>query len=147
MIIDLRDIKRQGKDSLDFFFELALDNQLIDIPNVTFDGPIRINGTATLTGEHSAVIEGDIEFSLVGECTSCLSSAKRSFCAEFYEDFGMNSDNGNCVKGDKIDLTEVITSAVLTEMPYGFLCKDECLGLCPICGTNLNENKCDCKNK
>jgi len=146
MIIDLRDIKRQGKDSLDFYFEHTFDNQLIDIPNVTFSAPVKISGTAFLTGEHSAVIDGEIEFSLVGDCTRCLSKAEKTYFASFCEDFG-KEENGNLVKGDKIDLTELVIATVLTEMPYSFLCTDECLGLCSVCGTNLNNGNCNCNNK
>ena len=146
MIIDLRDIKRQGKDQIDFFFEHELDNALIDIPNVTFSGEIKINGTVTLSGEHSAYIEGEVEFALEGDCTGCLEHASRVFTANFSEDFGISSENSGAIKGDRIDLTQTVIETVLTAMPYSFLCKDDCLGLCPVCGTNLNLKKCNCNN-
>lgn len=147
MIIDLRDIKRQGKDTIDFFFECDLDSDLINLPNVTFNGKTKINGTVTLTGEHSALIEGDIEFSLVGDCTGCLENAKRTYVADFSEDFGIGLDNESAIKGDRIDLTSVVNETVMANMPFNFLCKDDCLGLCPKCGTNLNKEKCNCNNK
>lgn len=147
MVIDLRDIKRQGKDEIDFFFEHVLDDALIDIPNVVFTAPIKINGNLVLTGEHSALISGEIEFTLKGDCTRCLSEATNTYVANFSEDFGLDSQNQNAVKGDKIDLTEMITETVLSAMPYSFLCKEDCLGLCPTCGKNLNVEKCNCNNK
>ena len=147
MVIDLRDIKRQGKDGIDFFFEYTLDNSLIDLPNVSFSAPAKINGTVTLTGEHSALIDADIEFSLSGNCTSCLECADRTYYADFSEDFGIGTENEGAIKGDRIDLTQTVIETIMAFMPYNFLCKEDCLGLCPTCGTNLNLKKCNCNNK
>ena len=41
-----------------------------------------------------------------------------------------------------IDLTDAIYSAVAMEIPYVVLCKDDCAGLCPVCGENLNHVDC-----
>jgi len=30
-------------------------------------------------------------------------------------------------------------------LPMKPLCSEGCKGLCPVCGTNLNRNTCDCK--
>ena len=38
-------------------------------------------------------------------------------------------------------------AGVLIELPLVALCDEECLGLCPQCGKNLNEGPCDCKPK
>ena len=43
-----------------------------------------------------------------------------------------------------LDMTEVIRQYVLTEVPIKPLCCEECLGLCPECGNNLNKEKCKC---
>ena len=44
-----------------------------------------------------------------------------------------------------LDMAEVIRQYVLTEVPIKPLCREECPGLCPECGTNLNGEKCRCK--
>lgn len=44
-----------------------------------------------------------------------------------------------------LDMQEVIRQYVLTEAPIKPLCREACLGLCPECGTNLNEEKCSCE--
>jgi uncharacterized protein len=43
-----------------------------------------------------------------------------------------------------LDLTEVLRQNVLLELPVHVLCKEECRGLCPECGTNLNQSTCSC---
>ncbi|MBR1829797.1 MAG: DUF177 domain-containing protein, partial [Atopobiaceae bacterium] len=41
-----------------------------------------------------------------------------------------------------VDLTEALFSALLMETPYVVLCREDCKGLCPVCGANLNEEDC-----
>jgi uncharacterized protein len=43
-----------------------------------------------------------------------------------------------------IDLSDEIRQQIELSVPIKPLCKDDCLGLCPICGTNLNKGKCSC---
>ncbi len=48
--------------------------------------------------------------------------------------------------GEKIDLSEFLKEQIVLSLPYKLLCKEDCKGLCPKCGTNLNIEKCNCKN-
>jgi uncharacterized protein len=43
-----------------------------------------------------------------------------------------------------LDLTEVLRQDVLLELPMHVLCREDCRGLCPECGTNLNDSICNC---
>ena len=43
-----------------------------------------------------------------------------------------------------IDMVPLIVSALLLELPLVPLCDDDCKGLCPQCGANLNEGPCTC---
>lgn len=47
-------------------------------------------------------------------------------------------------EGDEIDLTDPLRDNVLLELPMKPLCRVDCKGLCPHCGTNLNESTCAC---
>jgi len=42
------------------------------------------------------------------------------------------------------DLSEFIRQAILVQVPIKPLCSEACKGLCPTCGTNLNQGPCDC---
>lgn len=41
-----------------------------------------------------------------------------------------------------LDLTPLLTEAFLLELPYTALCRDDCRGLCPVCGVDKNEVDC-----
>jgi uncharacterized protein len=47
--------------------------------------------------------------------------------------------------GDEVDLMPLVQEQVLLALPTRPLCKENCRGLCPQCGINLNEHQCDCR--
>lgn len=143
MIIDLRELKRSGKTEEKFFFEYYPKTALSDIPGTKVDEPVTIRGEIFLIGDHSAQITGEISFSLSGECTRCLKSAKRSYLVDFDEVAG--EEDGYPVVNDKVDLAKIADDAVIMNMPVKFLCKDDCKGICPDCGADLNNERCKCE--
>jgi uncharacterized protein len=46
--------------------------------------------------------------------------------------------------GDIVDLTPEIRETILLEIPQKPLCRDDCKGLCPVCGTDRNKHACNC---
>ncbi len=48
------------------------------------------------------------------------------------------------LSGDKILMDEVIREQVMLGVPAYPVCRDECRGLCPVCGINRNELTCSC---
>lgn len=147
MFIDLRTLKKSGKDQLDFFFEYTPDSDLCDIPNAKLNLPVTVCGTVSLTGEHSAYVEGEIKFSISGECTRCLRPATNSYTIEFKEQVEKDNEYGYSLLNDKINLAEIVDETIVLNLPVNFLCDENCKGICSGCGVNLNDEKCKCKNK
>jgi uncharacterized protein len=48
-------------------------------------------------------------------------------------------------RDDQIDLNELLREQFYLALPMKPLCRDECAGLCPQCGTNLNTDTCQCR--
>ena len=44
-----------------------------------------------------------------------------------------------------IDMSDDVRQTVLLALPLKHICREDCRGLCPQCGRNLNEGECDCK--
>lgn len=147
MVIDLKKIKRSGKESQDFFFLYAPKTETLDIPGAEFKEEVKVNGTVTLTGEHSAFIEGEVVFTIVADCTRCLTRTEQDYLVEFSESVDQDDEEGYPVKNDTVDLTRIVDDLILMNNPISFLCKEDCLGICPDCGVNLNQDQCKCKNK
>ncbi len=51
------------------------------------------------------------------------------------------------VPDGKLDLFQLTLEDIFLSLPSKLLCSDDCKGVCPICGKNLNEGKCGCKKE
>ena len=141
MIIDLNGIKRTGKTQTSFFFEYDADIEL-SLPDAALVNPVKVQGELFLTGESQAETEGEVTFTVSGECTRCLTPTEKTFTVEYSETFV--EDGAYPVVNGKIDLKKTVDDIIITNTPVAFLCKEGCKGLCPKCGANLNDGECKC---
>jgi uncharacterized protein len=98
---------------------------------------------------------GEIEASAVASCARCaeefVTPNTRKFRYVMVPRVLRDNDNGRVDEleftiydGDEIDLSPLLQEQVLLALPTRPLCKEDCRGLCPQCGINLNEHQCDC---
>ena len=86
-------------------------------------------------------------------CRRCLGPADGELVASLTEVFsgrGYEGDDGeevHPIKGDAIDLGPSVHDALALELPLAPLCREDCGGLCPTCGTDLNVGACDCRTE
>ena len=147
MIIDLKKLKRSGKQESDFFFLYEPQENLIELPDAKIVEPIRVNGTIFLAGEHSAFVEGQVNFHIQGSCTRCLCETEKEYLLDFSESVEQDNPEGYELKNDTVDLSKIVDDLIMINSPITFLCKEDCKGICFNCGENLNESQCKCKNK
>ena len=148
MLLDLRKLRRTGKQTTSFYFEYTpQDNLAESLSGSEILAPIKVSGEITLTGEHSAYVEGEIAFDVQGQCTRCLDQTTKSFSASFGEAVSNDNEDGYELKNDTVDLSKIVDDAVLMNIPVQFLCREDCKGLCSSCGTNLNVAQCECKKQ
>lgn len=93
-------------------------------------------------------VEGIVKGRLVLACDRCGEPFVYPIEVPFAEDFS-NQGHGegeelHAFNGDEIDLLPYVEQAVYLEVPMKVLCKEDCRGLCPQCGTNLNQGACAC---
>ncbi len=51
------------------------------------------------------------------------------------------------IEGNTVDLDEIIYGWLYLSLPTKALCREDCKGLCPQCGRNLNQGMCSCDNR
>ena len=84
-------------------------------------------------------------------CSRCLETfdlpVPFSAAEEFREEPGASDPHEDFFRfqGDKVLLDEIVADAFGASIPYAPICGEECRGLCPICGTNLNTGTCHCE--
>lgn len=89
-----------------------------------------------------------------GTCDRCLEPARLDLSAEVDEYYLFEAPAADLEKDDDefdfrlveadhtIDLGEALLAALVMETPFVVLCREDCAGLCPVCGENLNERDC-----
>lgn len=92
------------------------------------------------------VVDGTIDTPWQGTCRRCLADAggvAQSEVHELYQKVITDPDAFE-LEGDLLDLEPLVREMVMLDAPSTPLCREDCAGLCPTCGANLNEGSCDC---
>ncbi len=146
MIIDLKSFKQKGIFYGDFEFSETIDNDVLSLPNATFADKVFISGKFDIGENNKVYVSGKVSFAIQGECSRCLSPVKADVAIDFDEVFSLYKSDEDCYSysKDRIDLAEMVKELILLESPKVIYCKDDCKGLCPTCGKNLNNGECDC---
>ncbi|MFZ0666518.1 MAG: DUF177 domain-containing protein [Acidimicrobiales bacterium] len=90
---------------------------------------------------------GTVEAQWVGECRRCREEATGRLVVpvrELYTTDGDGEDTYPLID-DTVDLEVLAHDAILLELPPAPLCRADCRGLCSMCGTDLNNEQCDCQ--
>lgn len=121
-------------------------------------GPLHINLTLTPVGEEVEV-KGNLEIDMELACSRCLEPTHTHSIIPFAEQFRpasseeISEDEDEeendvvLITDDRLDLTPYVEEYVQLFMPFAPLCKEDCEGLCPQCGSNRNEQSCQCSNE
>lgn len=156
--IPVLEIPDQG---LDLDFETPPDQLLLPETDVRMSGTIRSRVHLEIV-DHSVGLDGSVEGDLALQCVRCLQPVKRGMNVDFRIFLELPSSRGSGLgdqertgedlekqffKGGMICLDEVIRDQVMLEIPPYPLCRDDCRGLCPVCGIELNDGVCHCPAK
>ena len=119
--------------------------------------PLKVDAVAELVGSEVR-IRGRLGTRLEAYCDRCLGSVAIPVEEEFdlcyrpvstiarEEEVELPEDELEVgfLSGDGIELADVVTEQVILSVPMKLVCQTDCRGLCPVCGANLNVEKCDC---
>jgi uncharacterized protein len=130
--------------------------------------PFRFTGEAYRGGaSEELVLEGSIDGTLELECARCLARYRHRLHEPFRlvlepagsrtpaepESAAALSRDGLCLtdelemgwyRGSEIQLDAVCLEVISLALPVKPLCREDCAGLCPRCGTDRNEAPCSC---
>jgi uncharacterized protein len=133
-----------------------------DVPSVAEDStPAHAAGTVRFVRTHRGLLAYvRLDAILRDTCSRCLGPAETPVRVGVEEEFlptvdvntgaplppPEDEDAGAFLIDEHhhLDLTEAVRQALVTEQPMQPLCQDECAGLCPQCGADLNQGRCAC---
>lgn len=93
------------------------------------------------------IVDGKVKTVLNLNCDLCLSAFETKLDFDLNEVFSETPDSDEEIweLSDKtIDLKPAVIANIILNMPMQVLCSDDCKGLCPKCGHNLNDGDCGC---
>jgi uncharacterized protein len=135
------------------------DRLKVEEEDVHLAGPVM--GTVRLHRTNQGIYaSGTVSVSVRLECSRCLKEFTSTISfpleEEFYPTIDVNTglpvpapENIDLAfpinRHHELDMREAIRQNLLLAMPARTLCREDCAGLCPQCGKNLNEGPCDCR--
>jgi uncharacterized protein len=95
------------------------------------------------------VVSGTVSACWEGECGRCLGPATGRICVDVREVYSEQADPEleYPLTADWLDLEPLAHDACILELPLAPLCRPDCLGLCPGCGVNRNNETCTCTER
>ena len=118
--------------------EVEYDPKELDMEyeGLHFSTPIGARAEITLVGRE-VVIRVRVQYKLRLVCSRCLDEYEVAFEKEYI--FNYNTQGLTI-----IDITDDIRDEIMLNYPVKPLCREDCKGICPGCGANLNREECRC---
>ena len=108
----------------------------------------------TNKGKRNLLIQGRMDLTILIPCGRCLEEVPVEFELDFEKKIDMNLteeerrealDECAYIHGYDLDVDELVYSEILVNWPMKVLCREDCKGICKVCGMNLNKGECNCQ--
>ena len=147
MVLELQDLFHGVADSLPF--EADLDFSQVDWDGgYPFVSPVHVQG---IFRNEAGVVSVDmhVQFHFSAPCDRCMAEVDREYDFRFHHflaDHLNDEDNDDflLIEDMRVELESFVREEIFLALPTKFLCREECRGLCPQCGKNLNDGPCGC---
>lgn len=121
--------------------------ELFDIRGFTFASPVSVKGRIYNKAD-VVYLDYSAEFTLHNVCDRCLKEFDKSYSFGFSHIVvpSVSHDNDEYIvaEGESIELNDIAVTDILLQLPTKTLCREDCKGLCMVCGCDLNESECNC---
>ncbi len=147
MQIDLTKLDFQGAAEV-FQFDLDLD-WFEEMGKKPFDSPLPVSGQVKRETD-AFYLEANAMAHYHTQCDRCLEPVDMDIPVSLrFRVMTTPTEDEEDVyaPGGILDVDAEVIGALVLALPLQKLCKEDCKGLCPDCGCNLNIEHCDCKNK
>ena len=153
MIIDIsKVVKSINKEvSEEVSIELtSFESRLGDFP-ILQKSPVVL--TITNQENKTLFIRGSVDVTLSIPCGRCLEEVPTQICFDIDKKLDINEsvllddemEENDYLIGFELDVDKLVYAEILVNWPMRVLCKDDCEGICKVCGANLNKGDCGCQ--
>ena len=149
LIVDLGRLEREGRVRIRETIDP--DDPIWHDLGFRFTTPVAVDLEARQV-LNDVLVQGKLTGVVGHECRRCLEAVALPIeenVSMFFQD-GVPEEQAEAEevyalpeRGD-LDLSQAVREQLALAVPQFALCREDCRGLCPTCGTNLNESSCDC---
>lgn len=117
-------------------------------------GTVELCGTVT-NMSYILLVNGTVDATVEFTCSRCLKPFPRRLRLPYQEEFCHSSQIHNLpaedrervrgFTGETIAMDETVAETIILSLPMRALCREDCRGICPECGQDLNEGSCNCR--
>ncbi len=118
---------------------------------VVFPEPARVQ-LELREADRMLAVQGSVDARVHGPCDACLEDVDLRVHVDVDERLdpsrGRDEDpfgESNVLTGERLDVADLAQQMVLSVLPMGLRCKEDCRGLCGVCGANRNTSECSCE--
>ncbi|MDR0841167.1 MAG: DUF177 domain-containing protein [Christensenellaceae bacterium] len=113
---------------------------------IEFASPLAVRAAYVYDGE-GFTVKGEAQVTLCSECARCGKSFEEPFGFAFEERFVKNpgpDDECYPMGSEELDIAKMVFDNLFLNLPLHSVCSEDCKGLCPVCGCDLNLVQCAC---
>lgn len=158
MKLDMMQMLNEKTDRIlfDYFIPSNVDGDsengvpVLPPPDVEFTAPVHVRGEITNNAGYMALC-ASATIPYRTSCSRCLAPVEAIFSLTFHRTVAVrgmledeDSDEYVIVEDGILDIDEQLVEELMLAFPMQFFCQEDCRGLCPKCGQNLNEADCGC---
>lgn len=152
MVLDLKGVFECEGFSKEFSYEFDMNYYEDQLGEHIFKEPIKVSGKVrNKAGVVRLHVETKTDYHTQCDrcCTPLIEHLVISFDNVLVKELSGNSGSDDiiAVKDDRLDVDELVASNIILSLPMKHLCSENCKGLCPVCGKNLNNGDCLCESK
>ena len=129
--------------------------ETVELPEMEFlSDPVRfenvgIEGEYFCTGDDRISLRASVAATVHTRCCRCLEPVQTPLSAEIDALYAKQPDPDDpdlyVFEAHCLDLEDAARDALLLAMPLQIFCREDCKGLCPVCGINRNKQTCTCQ--
>ena len=149
MVLDISKLINKNGASVDICEDIALETVSFGNQDITVTSPVHTEGDVTnVDGLFRLTLRCNADY--VSQCSRCLADTEKKLDFKIEEVFSkteLENENDEVIilNSNEIDLKEITEHALCCALPITCLCSDDCKGLCPVCGCDLNSENCSCE--
>ena len=151
MVIDVSSILKEFGGKISFDDKAQLSDLNFSGGDYRFSKPLSVKGSVSNTGG-ALSLKAEVSGVMTTQCARCMKDIDVPIEFSISETL-MRDDDGETIsddedviifEGNTVEIDEIVENNFITNLSPRYLCREDCKGLCPKCGKDLNDGICDC---